>query len=165
MFNQSYQFPLLGQLMIFASKFMIQITFVLMFILIFTGTDRERKGLLFALFALPVMVIIIKFIHIFVIEQRPFVQYMFTPLINQAPSLSFPSRHSSIMATIAFSYLWHKSRWTPLFLFIMIWVGISRVFVGVHFPLDVVGGFIVGYLSVFITQQFKKLLKKGLVFN
>lgn len=165
MFNLSHQFPLLGQIMIFGSKFMIQITFVLMLILFFKGTNIERKSLLIALLSLPIMFLIVGLIHFFIVEQRPFIQYALTPLIDPPSGLSFPSKHSSIIATLTFSYIWYKSKWSPVLLFIMAWVGISRVFVGVHFPFDVLGGFGVGALSVFITHEIKKVLKRRLMFK
>lgn len=164
-FDLSHQFPLLGKFMIFGSKFMIQITFILMLILFIKGKTEERKSFLIALISLPIMFLIIGLIHIFIVEQRPFIQYELMPLINPPSGLSFPSKHSSIIATLAFSYIWYKSKWSPVFLFIMAWVGISRVFVGVHFPLDVLGGFVVGALSVFITHEIKKVLKRRLMFK
>ncbi len=163
LFGLNKQIPFLSEFMIFGSEYVIYLTLFLMFILAFRGNIKERKALLITIISLPIAVLLIKFIHIFIVEQRPFIQYSFIPLVSEKPDLSFPSRHATIIAVIAFSYLYYKSKWTALFLILMSWVGISRVFVGVHFPIDIIGGFSTGALSVFIVTLIKNALKRRLV--
>jgi undecaprenyl-diphosphatase len=63
-----------------------------------------------------------------------------------AHGLGFPSGHAAVscaLAATAFPFLVGRWRWAvwlaPLI------VGFARVYVGAHFPLDVVGGFALGY--------------------
>ena len=145
--------------MIFGARFIIYLTFILMFGFIFKGGIKEKKALILAALSIPILVLIIKGIHIFYFAERPFVSFQFDPLIDVEEDASFPSRHASIMSSIAFSYLYFKSKWAVFLLLLMLWVGISRVYVGVHYPLDILGGFIVGIISLAIALQVKKLLK------
>jgi undecaprenyl-diphosphatase len=73
---------------------------------------------------------------------------------------SFPSGHAQT-AFAAGGYLsLLLPRWTPLFLSLAIGVGLSRIYMGAHFPLDVIAGGLVGTalaLGVWLTR--KKLLK------
>ena len=40
------------------------------------------------------------------------------------------------------------------------WVGVARVYVGVHFPVDILGGAGVGFLSAFFTKIILKSFQK-----
>lgn len=147
-------------LMIFGARFIIYLAFLLMLLqAFFKGSVKEKKAVLLTVLALPVVVLLIKGIHLFFFEPRPFVNYQITPLLNIAEDASFPSRHAGVMSAIAFSYFHFKSGWAPLLILLMLWVGISRIYVGVHYPLDILGGFGVGIFALFITKQILNRLK------
>ncbi|OGE31445.1 hypothetical protein A3C59_02280 [Candidatus Daviesbacteria bacterium RIFCSPHIGHO2_02_FULL_36_13] len=150
---------ILDYLMISGAESLIYLAIGLSCLLAFRGKVSEKKAFLLTLISFPIMVVIIKSIHIFFFEARPFVTYDILPLISYLhEDASFPSRHASTIAVIAFAYSYYKSKWTPLFLFLMLWIGFSRIFVGVHYPLDILGGFGTGLASVAISIQLKKLL-------
>lgn len=162
-FGLSSKNPLLDTFMIFGAEFVIYFTFVIIFFIAIKGGVKEKKSLIVALISLPIVVLLIKFIHLFYFEPRPFVSQNITPLILYEQAASFPSRHTTIMAAIAFVYLHYKSKWAPLFLFLTFWVGISRIYVGVHYPLDILGGLTVGLLATFISVKIKSFLKARFV--
>lgn len=149
----------LDNLMIFAAQYLIYLTILMVFVLSFKGGTKERKAMLLAFLALPIAVLLIKAIHLIFFEPRPFVDFHFSPLISHNADASFPSRHAAIMSVVAFSYTYLKSKWAPVLLFFMLWVGAARIFVGVHFPQDIIGGFVVGLISLIIALQIIKLIK------
>ena len=149
--------------MVLGAQHIIYITLVLIFLVSLKGTLAEKKSLILFLFSLPVLIIVIKIIHLFIYTQRPFVEEAIIPLVGLQSDASFPSRHTSIMAAVAFSYAFFKSRWYMLFLLLTAWVGFSRIYVGVHYPLDILGGFIVGFISVLIAKKMIRLLKARLL--
>lgn len=146
--------------MIFGAEYLIYLTFILLFFFAFKGSIPERKALLLSLISMPIVVILIKLIHIFVFTQRPFIDNEILPLINYYSNASFPSRHTSIMSAVAFSYVSTKSKWAPLFILFMLWVGISRIYVGVHYPLDILGGILVGFVSILISKKIAVALRR-----
>ncbi len=140
---------------------LIYLMILLTLVLAMKGKAMEKKAFLLVILALPIAVLLIKGIHLFFYEPRPFVTYNFTPMVNEAADASFPSRHAAISAVIAFSYMYFKSKWSLLFLFAAAWIGLARIYVGVHYPLDIIGGFLVGLVSLVISIQIKNLLRAG----
>lgn len=162
-YNLNGQFWLLDQLMIFGTTSLIYLLFTLCLLLSLRGGASEKKAFLLILLALPVAVLLIKGIHLFFFEDRPFITFDFIPLVSVVNDASFPSRHATISAVIAFAFTYFRSKWTAFMLFLMVWIGLSRVYVGAHYPLDVIGGFAIGAISILITSQIRKLLKKGML--
>jgi len=68
-------------------------------------------------------------------------------------SLSFPSSHSTNMFALAFIFTkFYKSRWIWFFSFATL-IGFSRIYVGVHYPGDVLGGAILGVIIAWIVYE------------
>ena len=85
-----------------------------------------------------------------------------------AGSMSFPSNHAANGAAFAiFWFLWMGPRAGLLALSCMFFVGLSRVYMGMHYPSDVMGGFIVGgtigALSYALYSKLGVGAKKGAV--
>lgn len=160
-FNLNGHYPILDKLMVFGADQLIYLLIIFIFILGIYGGTKEKKSFLLVLLGIPVAFLLITVIHLFFFESRPFVTYNFTPFVKEASDAAFPSRHATISAVIAFSYLYFKSKWSALFLIIMAWIGLARIYVGVHYPLDVIGGLLVSIASLFISIKIKNLLLFG----
>lgn len=150
-------------LMIFGAEYLIYLMWFLIFIFAFKGTTREKKSLIIFLISFPLLILITKFIHLFLFEPRPYITNDILPLITHKADASFPSRHASISFAMAFAFLYFKSKWGIPILLLAIWVGISRVYVGVHYPIDILGGIIVGIISLIIALQIKEILRRKLL--
>ncbi|MDD5147644.1 MAG: phosphatase PAP2 family protein [Candidatus Daviesbacteria bacterium] len=142
---------------------LIYIMIILTLLLGIKGKIEDKKAFLIIILTLPIAFLLIRIIHIFIFEPRPFVTFNFIPLVNETANVCFPSRHTTISAVIAFAFTYFKSKWSLVFLILMLWIGASRVYVGVHYPLDILGGFIVGIISLLIALQIKQFLKKSLL--
>jgi glycosyltransferase 2 family protein len=60
----------------------------------------------------------------------------------------FPSGHTALATALALTlghYLPRKYRWVVIF--VIVGVGLSRLYLGIHFPLDIIGGFAIGWAS------------------
>ncbi len=82
---------------------------------------------------------------------RPFDALGFAPLIPEAGN-SFPSGHAAFLFALAGALLYLDRRWGWTFLVFAVVNGLARVFTGVHWPFDILGGALVGLLSAFIVH-------------
>lgn len=86
---------------------------------------------------------------------RPYQLLGFDPLISEPllNSNAFPSGHAAFLFAFAtiFFLANRKSWWLYV---VALLVGISRIFVGVHWPSDIVGGAILGLVIGFVTNSF-----------
>jgi undecaprenyl-diphosphatase len=74
---------------------------------------------------------------------------------------SFPSNHAANAFAAAVTLSFFYRRYSRYFFSMALLVGLSRIFVGVHYPGDVLGGFILGSLCALLLLglQQKLLLK------
>ncbi len=99
-----------------------------------------------------------RFIFVFIIRalyyrERPFLQYDITPLIEHAPTASFPSGHASFFFALSTAIFIKNKKIGSLFLILSFLISISRVFSGIHFPSDIIFGAIIGVLTaVFVSK-------------
>lgn len=67
---------------------------------------------------------------------------------------SFPSGHAGLFGAIAGAiYVFHKKAGLIFFLGALL-IGIARIIAGVHFPLDILAGLILGFFGVQLAHRF-----------
>ena len=77
-------------------------------------------------------------------ESRPFVLDHFTPLVPHAADSSFPSDHLLVLGALVGGVLMASRPLAAVAALMALLVAAARVFVGIHHPVDVVGGFLIG---------------------
>lgn len=79
---------------------------------------------------------------------------------------SFPSGHSSNSATIygAIARFFRNGRLTLICVILPLLVGISRFCVGVHYPTDVLCGWLLGIVIIFLIPWLREKIKNDAVF-
>jgi undecaprenyl-diphosphatase len=84
---------------------------------------------------------------------RPFVALPDVQSLIPESGFAFPSGHATFFTALAFSiYFRHKSAgyWFVSFAII---IGLARIVAGVHFPIDILGGFVLGYLVAYLVKK------------
>jgi undecaprenyl-diphosphatase len=71
--------------------------------------------------------------------------------------LSFPSGHAAIVFAIAMAIFYFNKKWGIVAFIVAILVGFSRIWIGVHYPIDILAGALVGILSGIVVHLLIKL--------
>jgi undecaprenyl-diphosphatase len=159
-------YAVLDTLMLFVTHYLpyAMIALVLGYMLVaypreyhYSALHRLTQTLEFALTLLTTFVLV-QFMKVLVAYPRPFaVLPDVIALVPDQGGYSFPSMHTALTIAVAVSvYLHHKRLGLLLILFALL-VGISRIYIGVHYPVDVLVGGLLGWL---ISCLFHKLFSK-----
>lgn len=125
---------------------------VYLFLLIFAiawfrGSYEVKTGIIKAFIFTAITLLMSEVLSAVLNTPRPFVMDVGRTLIEHAPTGSFPSNHMSIFSGIAFAYYFSPQRDLGRILIWTAWlVAWSRVYVGVHFPIDMLGAFLIAII-------------------
>ena len=91
-------------------------------------------------------------------EKRPFQTHHVHQLLAHGPGQSFPSDHSTAAFACALAVLFFLSRgWGIALLLVGLLIGFSRVYDGVHYPLDILGSFLCALVGVGIAYGLSRM--------
>ncbi len=90
----------------------------------------------------------------------------FRLLVHCGSKYGFPSSHATNAAAIATLFIFYNRRWAWLWIVLAFLIGVSRVYVGVHYPFDVLAGWLLGILIsfgllTFADKLFKNVIRKN----
>ena len=152
----SHHSAFLDALMVFCAQYIpfILIAF-LVYLWIFGKTIGRRAAFRAALSGGGALVLA-RIVGVFHYQALPSVLGIGRPLILHVANNSFPSDHVSFSFAIAMSLLFSGTAiFWPQAVLLAVLVAFARVFVGVHFPLDVLAGALVGTLASFIIHLLR----------
>lgn len=133
-------------------------------IVLWTGTrgpDKRRhmqKGIMVAASALGTSQGMVEIINNLWQRPRPFEELDVNLLFYPPTDPSFPSNSASVLFAMAWGIFFYNRKAGSILLCLAAIMGFSRVYVGIHYPLDIIGGMVLGFLvALFFTIVYKLL--------
>ena len=116
------------------------------------------EGLLAAILARGIVTELIRY---FYHSPRPFVALNLSPLVSES-SWSFPSGHAMLFFALAMTIFYASRRLGAWYFAFAAINGLARIFVGVHWPLDIIGGALLGIVSAMVVHALFEPLTREL---
>lgn len=138
----------------FAASYLIWFMFAGLAVLWLIDGKIKKEQVAHALIASFLAWLITEFIKQIFHTPRPFMVDGFHPLTVTTPTdPAFPSSHSALAFALAFTVWLHDKKVGIIFITLAILVGVARILADVHYPVDIVGGAIVGLAVAFLMEK------------
>ncbi|MEO5341274.1 MAG: phosphatase PAP2 family protein [Magnetococcus sp. MYC-9] len=155
--------PLLLYGALFLGKWLVYALPAFLLVLWLWGFSYHRELVVRALLAVLLGLLISQAIRWAWPHPRPFVLGLGHTHLSHAPNSSFPSNHAVFCFSIALALWWQVTRkrvgW--ILLGVALSVCWARVYLGVHFPLDMAGGLLVAGVSVGLVNRQLRINRRG----
>lgn len=122
--------------------------FIFLWFVLPRASVEVRRALVVAVVAAGLAIAVSGLIGQVVYRPRPFIAlpHVVHALVTHSADSSFPSDHAAFVFALAAVVL-KRSRWLGVASFVLaVGVALARVYVGVHWPSDVVSGAVLGWL-------------------
>jgi len=138
--------------------------FIILVITIWFRSNKQIKRYLIGATLTSIIGITINhFIAQVYFHPRPFMSNLGTTLVEHTANSSFPSDHTTFMFCIATSLLFYQTmrKWALALTILALIGGLSRVYIGVHFPFDIAAAFVVSAISAMVVHSIRHKLTTG----
>ena len=149
---------------ILASDYFFPVIFALFMVGIwFNGSGQKERVVnqyivIFSVMSLALVNWVVFVVNAYLFRPRPFENEQITLIYYKATDSSFPSNALAVLFAISISALIVNQRYGSALLFLSIIYGISRIYVGVHYPLDILSALILGATIAGIVWYIGKLV-------
>lgn len=160
----------LDMICLMLSDFLIYAIPLIIFLIYFLSKKRKKIGrTAVKIISAVILVAIVEYITNHVVARpRPFIThneiYQLAKFFASPTDFSFPSGHTALAFAMAISVLVDWKKFGLILLIPALLIGLSRIFVGVHYPADILAGIITAILAVliieFIFRKFKFFRQK-----
>lgn len=153
--NITLKNPFTDFLMPFLSKYGY-LLFIPFFLIAYFQNKKDFYLLIFILFTFIFTDFISNILKNIIMRPRPFIEHNIINMEGRGLSYSMPSNHATNAFAVAFFLKDYVKK--NFFIFLLaILISLSRVFVGVHYPSDIVAGFLIG---IVLGKSFSYLYSK-----
>lgn len=149
---------------VFLAEFLIFLMPILVLVFyFFTGPKNQsqyRHKFIQLVCAVGLAVLIKFLIGLVYLRPRPSLTHPdLIPLLIAHSSQSFPSGHATLAFALALATMMIDKNFGILFFILAFLISMSRVFVGVHYPFDILGGLLVAALSAYLVAKIFRSCK------
>ena len=152
----------MNSLMIFIAQYLILFTPIIIIIYIWTH-DNKKDATIDSIYIAISSAMAWGIAHILKNTFKTLRPELAHDILLKSESIyAFPSGHTTFFFALATVLYFHHKRLAYVTYIIGAMVGIARVYIGVHYPIDIVGGIVLGVLVGIISQNiYNKIRKYG----
>ncbi len=150
------------KILIFLAVYLIYAIPVILIVVWFWSKDSKKVALKATAAGILAWLFFCNLIGAIWYRARPFVaQANVEEVLFHRPNRSFPSDHSAFLFALAFAFwlLGYKKLGVGIFILSVV-ISVTRIIVGVHYPADIVAGFVIGFLAAVLIWYLQKPLDK-----
>lgn len=163
------EYSFLNPFFVFIADYTVYILIAAVLIYWFTRSKKNRLMVISSLLSVVIAEVVGKTVSLFHFNYQPFVSLSgVNQLIEKDIGNSFPSDHTIIFFTVCFTFFFFKKKYKYLWIGLALLVGLSRIWVGVHYPADVLTGAITGIAAAYLcyklvpkNRRLRKMLTKA----
>lgn len=146
--NLGKEFPFLNPPFVFIAEYLLVLLAIAVLMFFFVPQIQNRLMAVCALLAVILAELIRIPAGMLHSNLQPFAELAnVNQLIDKTIGNSFPSDHTILFFSICVTFALFQRRFAWLWLSIAVLVGISRIWVGVHYPADVLAGALIAAVS------------------
>jgi len=114
---------------------------------------QKKKEILKVFFSGALAWILAYFLKFLFSADRPFDLFAQVRSLIPESGHAFPSGHASFFFALAFSIFFYHKKAGYVFLFFALLISVARIAAGVHFPIDILGGFVLGAIVAYLVKK------------
>lgn len=133
----------------------VRYLFLFILIIMLFRNKSHKKITLFTIISIGLSFVLNKLITLFYFKPRPFLNLWvhLLPPFPSKKSSSFPSKHTTLAFAAATSVFFYKRFLGSMMYLAAILTGFSRIWMGQHYPLDILGSSILGSLTSIVVKM------------
>ncbi|OGJ04115.1 hypothetical protein A3G06_01325 [Candidatus Nomurabacteria bacterium RIFCSPLOWO2_12_FULL_46_14] len=151
-YNLANRSPFFDQTIVFFAVYFPFIAATLAAVL-FGFYYKKRRELIFIFLAAGLAWLIAYFLKDFIASGRPFVSLADISSLFLKESYAFPSGHAAFFGALAVAIFLNHRQAGYVFIIFALLIGAARIAAGVHFPIDILGGFVLGALVAYFMRK------------
>ena len=164
-YNLAHQSQILDQIIVFFAVYFPYVVvflagiFLLMHHEIFKAENtfqiltQKKKEILRVFLSSFFAYFIAVILKIFFQTPRPFLELLNVYALFPETGFAFPSGHATFFAALATVLFFTHKKAGHWFMFFALLIGLASIIAGVHFPIDILGGFVLGALVAYFLRN------------
>ena len=141
----------------------VVLTLLVLLVVLLARNSLERevafKCLICAIIAVVISMVVLFVLNSMFFRPRPFTTHTLHVLLYHNTDSSFPSNAATLAFVLSFAVLFYNRKVAYVMLTLSLYLGLARIAAGVHYPLDIAGGILLGLSSACFSRLLEPLYR------